>query len=155
MNQDLEKELDAFLLAQKTLTIATVDEAGLPWITTVFYVVNDKRELFFLSGKDTTHSLHIVKQPTVAAAIHDDKSYFGKVWGVQAVGTIKEASLPEIVAMAIKYVQRFPESKDEFLHPADLISAAFSARFYKFTPISYRIRFPGIKKLTGKSTFVI
>ena len=52
------------------MTVATVDPAGRPWVSPVFYSIDDEWQLYWVSDKDALHSENVRSQPDVAIVIH-------------------------------------------------------------------------------------
>jgi len=53
------------------MTVATVDSAGRPWVSPVFYSIDDERQLYWVSDKDALHSGNVRDRQDVAIVIHD------------------------------------------------------------------------------------
>ena len=56
------------------MTLATADEAGLPWTSPVWYAVADYREFFWVSSPEARHSRNIAVRPQVAIMIFDSRA---------------------------------------------------------------------------------
>ena len=56
------------------MTLATADEAGLPWASPVWYAVADYREFFWVSSPEARHSRNIAVRPQVAIVIFDSRA---------------------------------------------------------------------------------
>ncbi len=53
------------------MTIATADSAGRPWVSPVFYSIDNDRALYWVSDKDALHSANVRDQPDVAIVIYE------------------------------------------------------------------------------------
>lgn len=62
------------------MTIATADDAGRPWVSPVFYSVDDDRALYWVSDKDALHSANIRYRPDVAIVIYADEGNVDAVY---------------------------------------------------------------------------
>jgi uncharacterized protein YhbP (UPF0306 family) len=73
---------------QRFITLATVDAAGFPWSSTVYYVFDwDALCLFFRSDPSSRHMQNILTQSSAAGSIYSEASLPGhKVAGIQLAG---------------------------------------------------------------------
>lgn len=105
------KELFDFLKSQKVVSIATQD-SGSPWIANVYYGIDEDFKFYFISSKESKHSQHILKNPSIAFSVcwfdpHNHKNRKA----VQGLGTCRLAQSEEEVARGVTvYNQNFPES---------------------------------------------
>lgn len=89
------------------MTLATVNEQGLAWCCSIFYVyVPDSRELVFTSGIDTCHGAHLVKNAEVAASIVLESRVVARLQGVQIRGTVR--GVPADSNYTRSFLKRFP-----------------------------------------------
>src|SRR4051812_26925756 len=69
--------VDRILDHNKYLVIGSVDEAGRPWTTPVFFASRDADTLIWLSSPDSRHSSNIEQQPQVALTVFDSRVEVG------------------------------------------------------------------------------
>lgn len=149
--QDIKTGIKLILNEQTLLNIASTNSSR-PWLATVFFVSDDDLNLYFMSGRSSIHSTDYKENPVAAITIADPKSYFGKVYGLQAEGTMELCkNITTIIKMGAAYVKKFPQSKEEFINPEAYIQAT-GAGFYKFIPKRYILRTPEVKERVGSST---
>lgn len=75
------------------MTLATIDEQGLPWCSNLFYAyLPQTNELIFTSGESTAHVAHFTARPQVAASILLESRVIGKLQGVQLCGIVSQAT---------------------------------------------------------------
>jgi general stress protein 26 len=55
------------------MTLATVDEDGLPWASPVWFAHADYAEFFWISRPDSRHSQNIAVSPQIAIVIFDSR----------------------------------------------------------------------------------
>lgn len=53
------------------MVLATADASGRPWATPVQYATEDRREFFWLSRPDSTHSRNLAERPDLGIVIFD------------------------------------------------------------------------------------
>jgi hypothetical protein len=53
------------------MVLATADESGRPWATPVQYATEDRREFFWVSRPDVTHSQNLGERPELGIVIFD------------------------------------------------------------------------------------
>ena len=53
------------------MTVATVDEAGVPWVSPVFYAPDQSHALYWMSARDARHSANVRARPEVAIVIYE------------------------------------------------------------------------------------
>jgi uncharacterized protein YhbP (UPF0306 family) len=122
---DLRHRVDRYLRDHHTMTIATVgveEGAPFPHAASVFYAVDDKLRMVFLSKPTSAHGLHIGAPETGAAAggpagraaapvavtVTEQYDDWELIQGVQLWGTAKRVTgAAKAAAMAV-YLRRFP-----------------------------------------------
>ena len=72
------------------MTLATADEAGLPWASPVWYAVTDYREFFWVSSPRARHSRNIAVRPQVAIVIFDSRAPEGTAQAVYVSAAAEE-----------------------------------------------------------------
>jgi Pyridoxamine 5'-phosphate oxidase len=72
------------------MTLATADEAGLPWASPVWYAVADYREFFWISSPEARHSRNIAVRPRVAIVIFDSRAPEGTAQAVYVSAVAEE-----------------------------------------------------------------
>jgi uncharacterized protein YhbP (UPF0306 family) len=87
----MDQHLLDFLRSQRAMAVASVDEK--PWITNVFYGVDDNLMIYFISNEKTIHSQQILNNPHVAFSVvwFNPKNHKDRV-GVQGQGTCSIAT---------------------------------------------------------------
>ena len=102
-----------FLKNQKLLTLATHSEKDI-WIANVYFVIDEKGLIYFISPQDTRHSLMILKNPNIAfSAAWFDRDNHQNRKSIQGLGNCHEAkSLKEITTGIKLLYQNFPDLRD-------------------------------------------
>jgi general stress protein 26 len=132
----IHESLLPFLQSQKILSFATQDEKNSPWITNVYYSVNDDYEIFFFSGTDTKHSRHLKQNSEVAYAVvwanpadEDDRK------AIQAVGVCEQVKDPiKLAKLLTVHYKYFPDWKDEDKDISDIVKKVLKAGAYVIKP---------------------
>ncbi|MEA2133155.1 MAG: hypothetical protein QOC68_1064 [Solirubrobacteraceae bacterium] len=57
--------------ANRYMVLGTADEAGLPWVTPVWFAPNGYREFFWVSDPQRRHSWNLAVRPQVSIVIFD------------------------------------------------------------------------------------
>jgi uncharacterized protein YhbP (UPF0306 family) len=98
----------AFLEAQSTLTLATVDADGSPQAASLFYASDDDFNLCWLSSPASRHSVNLAAHPRVAAAIYPTVWGWTEIRGLQIEGEARavQDSLYRETILA-RYRQKF------------------------------------------------
>ena len=101
----VDKKITSFIKKHHVLTLATVDENGLPYVANCFYAYDSARNIFiFTSDTTTRHGEHMVAKPNVALSIPLETRVVGRVQGIQICG-IAERGDEEA---RLCYIKRFP-----------------------------------------------
>jgi len=130
--------LKKFLSTQSLMSLATSGKT--PWIANVYYVADDKLNLYFISPPDALHSQHIAQNPRVACAVADShQSPQVKKIGLQLWGTASEVkSLAKIKWMLAMYNKLYPSTTSKF-NFKNFETRVMTSRVYRITP--KRIKF--------------
>lgn len=94
-------------------TIATVNEAGRPHISTAYFCYSEELELYFLSHPDSRHCRNLRRTPAAAAAVFSTaQQWTGPDRGIQLVGTCAQARGGHAAKAVRLYGVRFPAYRD-------------------------------------------
>jgi hypothetical protein len=129
----LRAEIEAFLAAHHTVSLATVDEQGAPHAANVLYAP-DGLALYWMSDTETRHSRHIEVRPCVTATVAPDYADFRLIRGLQIFGTARRLAGGESVATAHRMVSRYGFLAELASGPAALRAAFEKAGFYCLEP---------------------
>ena len=75
--------LRAFLSRENTLALATVNERGEASIAPLFYLVDQRLSLFWLSSPSSLHSQNLKREPRAAATVYRHTDKWKDVRGLQ------------------------------------------------------------------------
>ena len=68
--------------SNRYMVLGTADEAGVPWVTPVWYAQSDHREFVWVSSPDRRHSRNVVARPEVSIVIFDSTVAVGSARAV-------------------------------------------------------------------------
>jgi ribonuclease HI len=125
-----EAYMDEFLALGPVMQLATSVE-NTPWISTVYYVADDARNIYWLSFPERRHSIEVAKNPQVAVAIAIKQDI--PVIGIQAAGTvevIKDATVVEDILA--RYIKKYDGAGKDF-HKR-FVEGKNKHELYKLTP---------------------
>ena len=129
----LRAEIEAFLAAHHTVSLATVDDEGAPHAANVLYAP-DGVALYWMSDTETRHSRHIEARPRVTATVAPDYSDFRLIRGLQIFGTARRLAGVESLATARRMVSRYGFLSELASGPPALRAAFEKAGFYCLEP---------------------
>ena len=121
------------LLAEGSVLQLATASGDQPWICTVYYVVDEDLNIYWLSYTSRRHSRELVKQPNAAisVAIKLDKP----VIGIQAEGSVEVVTDHTQVQNIMKrYVAKYDAGKDYY---DNFIAGKNQHQIYKFIPRQY------------------
>lgn len=107
----MDKDLLSFLKAQKLLVLATKDSS--PWVSNVYYSINDDGRIYFISNKDTLHGKHLLKDDEVAFSVawYDPNNHLDRK-AAQGKGHCRVAKTDEEIKEGVHlHNVNFPEFK--------------------------------------------
>ncbi|OFZ86156.1 MAG: hypothetical protein A2V78_00465 [Betaproteobacteria bacterium RBG_16_64_18] len=129
----LRAEIEAFLAAHHTMSLATVDEEGAPHAANLLYAP-DGLVLYWMSDTETRHSRHIEARRRVTATVAPDYTDFRLIRGLQIFGNARRLAGAESVATARRMVSRYGFLAELASGPAALRAAFEKAGFYCLEP---------------------
>jgi len=83
--KDLIQRIELFLSKHHTISIATSAEGEL-WSASVFYVSDEKLNIYFISFEESKHIQGLLKNKRVSATINQDVSDWMQIKGLQLQG---------------------------------------------------------------------
>ncbi len=87
MSSNELQTIRVFLESQSTLALATVDGSGNAQIAPLFYVSDEALNLYWLSSPTSRHSVNLIVNEHVAAAIYPAVWAWNEIRGLQIEGT--------------------------------------------------------------------
>jgi len=129
----LRAEIEVFLAAHHTVSLATVDDEGAPHAANVLYA-HDGLALYWMSNIETRHSRHIEARPRVTATVAPDYADFRLIRGLQIFGAARRLSGVESLKTAARMVSRYGFLAELAKGPAKLRAAFEMAGFYCLEP---------------------
>lgn len=132
----IDTELQKFLASQKLMVLASATKTGKPWVANVYYSFDDTPSFYFLSAKDTRHSLQIEQNPHVAfSVVWHDQDNLGNRKGIQGEGMCEVLTGVKNVWQGLKVMySRFPDWKKSGVDLEMLKKSLTKSRVYKITP---------------------
>ena len=115
------------------MTIATFDTK--PWVATVFYVVDENLNLYFLTSPKTEHAQHIAKNGMIACNIVDShQQVINQKRGLQIEGTAEKVSVFESIKKILQMWHANNPGKEETLSIDNIKNKVIGARVYRVNP---------------------
>jgi uncharacterized protein YhbP (UPF0306 family) len=110
--------------ANKYLTLSTVDAAGRPWTSPVYFTPESDTRFLWVSSPDARHSRNIAARPAVAFAIFDSTVAFGSGEAAYFDAEAETVAPTEVEQALAVFNARFDELDDitleEVLPPGPL-----------------------------------
>src|SRR3972149_9603721 len=129
----LRAEIEAFLAAHHTVSLATVDDQGMPHAANLLYAL-DGLVLYWMSDTETRHSRHIAVRPRVTATVAPDYADFRLIRGVQIFGTARRLAGNDSLATVRRMGSRYGFLAELANGPAALRAAFDKAGVYCLEP---------------------
>lgn len=109
MATDLNELARKIVAENQYLTLATVDEAGNPWVAIIAYVFDEHHNFYFISLPTTKHSQLIQKNNHVSFSVFDSQQTVGLGVGLQIEGMVKEVGEEEFpFAEKLYFSRKYP-----------------------------------------------
>jgi uncharacterized protein YhbP (UPF0306 family) len=99
--QGIKEFITNNLSRHKEFTLATVDDAGLPWVVALNLCYDDNFDIIWHSEKTTEHSKHLIDRPDVAICIFSDFADIGD-FGLYAKAKAYEVTDEEELAEKLR-----------------------------------------------------
>lgn len=107
-----------YLGAHHVMSIATASSGGnVPHAANVFYVVDDKMRLIFLSQKSSLHGQDIGREAPVSVTVSEQYEDWHEIQGVQLWGKARLLSGAAKAGALARYTARFPFVRDLLAEP--------------------------------------
>ena len=95
--RDMAKEI---IDSNRYMVLGTADEAGVPWVTPVWYAHVDYRRFLWISAPDRRHSRNVAARSEVSIVIFDSQVAVGDARAVYMSAVAEELSGEELDAGA-------------------------------------------------------
>ncbi|MET0979887.1 MAG: RNase H family protein [Candidatus Saccharimonadales bacterium] len=128
--KNAEEYVDEFLALGQVMQLATSNDNS-PWISTVYYVADSERNIYWLSLPERRHSKEVTSNPHVAIAIAIKQDI--PVIGIQAAGSVEIVGDTAVVETILaSYVKKYDGAGKEF-HQR-FVDGKNKHQLYKMTP---------------------
>jgi len=82
--------------ANRYMVLGTADEAGVPWVTPVWYAQSGHRRFIWVSSPDRRHSQNVTARPEVSIVVFDSQVAVGSARAVYMSARAEELSGAEL-----------------------------------------------------------
>jgi len=128
------KEAYDFLLSHKFAVLSTTSKDARPWGSTIYYVVDEKLNFFFLTRAQSKKYHNLQEQPQAAVTVTDDTEQTT----VQAVGSVAQVPLGSEHDHVFRMIVRIhPPGQFEWMPPVTKIETG-EMLLLKLTPENLR-----------------
>lgn len=133
---DPKKVALGFILNSDYFSLSTTDGKK-PWTTPIYFAVDNDFSFYFVSRKDTQHSVNIYKNKNVSFCIFNSEDRSFTAQGLQASGVCTEVKPAEALkALFCIYKKKHPSMKDFSKIKLDVksVTGLVNNRVYKIVP---------------------
>jgi uncharacterized protein YhbP (UPF0306 family) len=146
-----KKHLIDFMRCHKLMQLATVSKK--PWICTLYYAIDAKMNIYFISDPGTKHCIDIKNNMNVACAIADSyQKPVDRKLGVQIAGTAKQVSNNMEIEHALKLWNNANPGMNKFINIKNFRNGTMQEKLYVIKP--KKAKFFN-EKLYGPEGFII
>lgn len=129
----MKEEILKFLKEKKLVTVATIDENGAPWISNLYFGVDDDLNMYFMTKRSTKHSQHIERDSKIAYTVawynlENDEDRIA----IQATGTCELVT--DLKTMAIGAKSIFNKFADWNINPKEALEKIATSGMYIIKP---------------------
>jgi nitroimidazol reductase NimA-like FMN-containing flavoprotein (pyridoxamine 5'-phosphate oxidase superfamily) len=82
--------------SNRYMVLGTADEAGVPWVTPVWYAQSDHRQFIWVSSPDRRHSRNVRARSEVSIVVFDSQVAVGSARAVYMSARAEELSGPDL-----------------------------------------------------------
>ena len=97
---DFRDMAKAIIESNRYMVLGTADEAGVPWVTPVWFAHADYRRFLWISAPDRRHSRNVAARAQVSIVIFDSQVAVGEARAVYMSAVAEELSGEELEAGA-------------------------------------------------------
>ncbi len=135
MLEDEKKSLLQFLTDNNCLVLATIDEENNPWVSNIYYAVDNDFNLIFFTPPHTKHSTHILSNSSVAFGLNwYNKDNLKDRIGIQGTGIYEKVSDPILISRFLNtYHTKYPNSR-ESLTEENMLMNKIASRLFRIKP---------------------
>jgi nitroimidazol reductase NimA-like FMN-containing flavoprotein (pyridoxamine 5'-phosphate oxidase superfamily) len=123
------------------MVLATANVEGVPWISPVFYVMDDRYDLYWTSWVEARHSANVREHPPVAIVVYDEPPK--DVEAVYISARAVELNDSDEVRYGIEIMRRRDDWQPEHWRIKDIsvVTGDGPWRIYRASPETVEVRF--------------
>ncbi len=136
--------------SNRYMTIGTVDDAGHPWVSPVYFTPVGYRVFYWVSSPETRHSRNIAQRPQVSIVVFDSQVQIGGAEAVYLAGRAEQVPDSELAercgeAFPPRFPGVYPFRPEELRPPAPL-------RLYRAVITEHSVLLRGSHPLNAQGT---
>lgn len=130
----MKEELLKYLRSQRLMAIASVS-SNKPWGASVYYTVDNKLNLYFVSQPQTRHMKELAKNRNVACIIADSsQKVTDKKVGIQVQGVVSEVKGPAKLRQILRMWSEANTGFQEVINYENIKKRVIQSKVYQVKP---------------------
>lgn len=131
------QKLLQYLKSQRLMTLSTCGDK--PWVSTVYYAIDDNFNLYFLSEPESKHCHDIKVNNQVGCNIADSRQKVtDKKIGVQVQGTATQLTDEFLIKKALQMWNKATPGFEHIINWENIKSKVIKSKVYQVKPISIK-----------------
>jgi nitroimidazol reductase NimA-like FMN-containing flavoprotein (pyridoxamine 5'-phosphate oxidase superfamily) len=148
--QDLGAIARGIIDSNAYMTIATADEAGLPWASPVWYAAAGYAEFYWVSSPEARHSRNLAVRPQVSIVIFDSRAPVGTGQAVYVSALAEELAGADLERGIVIFSRRSEEHGASEWKPEDVRPPSLH-RLYRATASEHWVLDPSGHPVHGRA----
>ncbi len=144
---ELEARGRAVLDGLLYMVLGTVDAAGRPWVTPVFFSPDGTTDFYWVSSPEAQHSRNIAGCPDVSVVVFDSTVPIGGAQAVYMRARAAEVPVDELERCAPLFAARVPQVRD---YTADKLQPPAALRLYRASVTEHSVLVRGSDPTYGR-----
>lgn len=132
-----KQKLLGYLKSQRLMTLSTCGDK--PWVSTVYYAIDDAFNLYFLSEPESKHCHDIKVNNQVGCNIADSRQLVtDKKVGAQVQGTATQLTDESLIKKALSMWNKATPGFEHIINWDNMVKHAIKSKVYQVKPASIK-----------------
>lgn len=130
----MKKQILQFLKTQNLMSLATSIH-NKPWACTVYFAVDQKLNIYFVSPPEADHCRYLSKNKYIACSIYNSQQKVNsKKEGLQLSGTVTVISKVEEIKKALILWNKANPGAEKYINWDNMVKKIITSKVYKIKP---------------------